>query len=35
MFKRSETQVERNKVFLWFNKNNNHKSHFRTYENAT
>ena len=30
-----KTQVERNEIFLWFNKNNNLKSHFRTYENVT
>ena len=30
----SETHVERNKVFIWFNKNNNLKSSFRTSENT-
>ena len=27
--------MERNKMFLWFNKNNNLKSRFRTSKNAT
>ena len=29
------THVERIKMFIWFNKDNNPKSHFRTSENAT
>ena len=29
-----ETQVGRNKMFVWFNKNDNLKSHFRTSQNA-
>ena len=27
--------MERNKMFVWFNKNNNLKSRFRTSKNAT
>ena len=30
----SEIHVERNGMFVWFNKNNNLKSHFRTSKNA-
>ena len=32
---RNSLHVERNKMFVWFDKNNNLKSHFRAYKNAT
>ena len=32
---RNLLHVERNKMFVWFDKDNNLKSHFRAYKNAT